>query len=81
MRRRKSSGGTIGIAAIAIGLVVTTIALVAGATAAITVRFARKVVTPPRKREEDVRILRIDLAGEEITLAASDESRMAGRYG
>jgi alpha-beta hydrolase superfamily lysophospholipase len=81
MRRRKSSGGTIGIAAIAIGLVVTTIALVAGATAAITVRFARKVVTPPRKREEDVRILRIDLAGEEITLAASDESGMAGRYG
>jgi uncharacterized protein len=81
MRRRNSSGGTIGIAAIAIGLVVVTVAAVAGATAAITVGFARKVVTPVRKREEDVRILGVDLAGEEITLAASDESRMAGCYG
>jgi len=81
MHRPNGSTGAIGIAAIAIGLVAATVAVVAGATAALTVHFARKVVTPPRRREEDVRILGVDLAGEEITLAASEESRMSGRYG
>lgn len=81
MHRQNGSAGAISIAAIAIGLVAATVVAVAGATAAVTVHFARKVVTPVRKREEDVRILGVDLAGEQITLVASEESRMAGRYG
>lgn len=66
---------------IAIGVVALTAAAAATVTAAIGVRFARKVVTPPLEREEDVRILGVDRPRNEILLAPSDEARMAGRYG
>ncbi|WP_022887958.1 alpha/beta hydrolase family protein [Agromyces italicus] len=66
----------------AAALLAAVIALVTGATAALlTVVFARRVVTPPTRREQDLRILGIDSAAGEITLAASDEARMRGRYG
>ncbi|MGW9629307.1 alpha/beta hydrolase family protein [Agromyces sp. NPDC055520] len=78
MRRKRGAVATIGLAAGAVGLVALTIG---AATAAAAVYFARKVVTPPEKREEDVRITRVDLAAGEITLAPSDETRMPGRYG
>ncbi|AWB95678.1 alpha/beta hydrolase [Agromyces badenianii] len=78
MRRKRSAGAIIGIAVGAGALIAVTIG---AATAAAAVYFARKVVTPPDKREEDVRITRVDLAAEEITLIGSDETRMRGRYG
>ncbi|MFF2276516.1 alpha/beta hydrolase family protein [Agromyces sp. NPDC058126] len=66
----------------AAALLAAVIALVTGATAAVlTVVFARKVVTPPARREQDLRILGVDSAAGEITLAAGDEARMRGRYG
>lgn len=77
MRRKRAVGTAIGIAASAVGLVALTI----GATGAVAVYFARKVVTPPDKRLEDVRIVSVDLPAGEITLLASDETRMRGRYG
>ena len=78
MSRRESTGRMIGIAAGASALL---IAAAAALTAAVTVRFARKVVVPVSTREEDVRVIGVDLASGEITLAASDEARMRGRYG
>ncbi|MFB9642391.1 alpha/beta hydrolase family protein [Agromyces lapidis] len=68
----------VGAAALLAGV----IALATGATAAmLAVVFARKVVTPPTRREEDLRILGVDSAVGEITLAAGDEARMRGVYG
>jgi len=78
MGRKRGAGAAIGIAAGAVGLIAVTIG---AATAATAVFFARKVVTPPERREEDVRISRVDLAAGEITLVASEETRMRGRYG
>lgn len=78
MSRRESTGRMIGMAAGASALLV---AGVAALTAAVTVHFARKVVVPVSTREEDVRVIGVDLASGEITLAASDEARMTGRYG
>lgn len=67
-----------GLAAGAAALLAAGIAAVAAIT---VVRFARKVVIPPMVREEDVRITSVDLPRGEIVLAASDDSRMRGRYG
>jgi uncharacterized protein len=78
MGRRTQGRNTLGIAAAAIGL------LAAGVTAAgaiIAVKFARQVVTPQVNRVEDERVVAVDLARGEVVLAASDESRMRGRYG
>ena len=66
------------MAAVAAGLLT---AAVAAAAAVTVVVFARKVVIPPAVREEDVRITAVDLPRGEIVLAASEESRMHGRYG
>ena len=78
MGRRTGAAGTIGIAATAIGL----LAAAAGTVAAvITVRMARRVVMPRTINPEEERIVAVDLAGGEVVLAASDETRMRGRYG
>ena len=78
MGRRTGAAGTIGIAATAIGL----LAAAAGTVAAvITVRMARRVVMPRTTKPEEERIVAVDLASGEVVLAASDETRMRGRYG
>jgi alpha-beta hydrolase superfamily lysophospholipase len=56
-------------------------AVVAVATAGLTVLFARRVVTPEPVRRDDVRILSVDPQRGEIVLASSDETRMQGTYG
>lgn len=56
-------------------------ALVAGAAitaGVIAVVFARTVITPPKKREEDVHILAFD--ADTITLSATLDSMTPGRY-
>lgn len=73
-RMRIAAGivGGIAIAAAAIG----TIGIVVSAS--LTVIFARRLVTPPRRAESSIRILAV---GEStIVLSASDESRAPGRY-
>lgn len=78
MSRPTGARDTVGIAAAAIGLLT---AVVAAASAFVVVKYARKVVTPPATRDEDIRITAVDLPSSEVVLAASDESRMRGRYG
>ncbi len=41
---------------------------------------ARTVVTPPRRRAEDIRILRVDEENGTITLGATPDSRLPGDY-
>ncbi len=75
----KTNSGSLGrvVAVSALGLT----ALAAGAAVAagaIAVIFARTVVTPPRRREEDVRILGHD--DTHITLSATLDSMTPGQY-
>lgn len=78
MSRRTGAREAVGIAAAAIGLLA---AGVTTAAAIIAVKFARQVVTPSAVRDDDVRIVAVDLPSREVVLGASDESRMQGRYG
>jgi alpha-beta hydrolase superfamily lysophospholipase len=48
---------------------------------ALAVAVARRVVTPPTVREENVRILAVDESGGTITLAPTPETVVPGRYG
>ncbi|GAB3606343.1 alpha/beta fold hydrolase [Conyzicola nivalis] len=47
--------------------------------AALTVRVARQVVTPPKTREEDIRVIAV--SDKTITLTATKDSLLPGRYG
>ena len=78
MTRGGRVGSWIGIALGVLGALVTVAAL---ATAVTAVVFARRVVIPPLKREEDLHLSSVDLAAGRLVLATSDESRMRGRYG
>ena len=63
------------IAAIAfVGIALSAIAT----AAAIAVYFARTVVTPPRRREEDVRVL--DVTATTVTLSSTPDTRTPGEY-
>jgi alpha-beta hydrolase superfamily lysophospholipase len=56
-----------------------TLALISVAAAAVTVKVARTVVTPPRRRDEDIRVLAV--ADDTVTLSATKDSLLPGRYG
>lgn len=68
---------------VAVGGVVGALALVgaaAVATAAVSVIVARKVLTPPSRREEDVAIRSVDLDAGLIVLESTADSRLPGEY-
>ncbi|MFM9918177.1 alpha/beta hydrolase family protein [Lacisediminihabitans sp. H27-G8] len=48
--------------------------------AGVTLVVARTVVTPPKRRPEDTRILSVDGAGDLITLSSTADSRLPGEY-
>jgi pimeloyl-ACP methyl ester carboxylesterase len=66
------------VGGVALG-VVGLAALAAAAAATLTVRIAREVVTPPKTREEDIRV--IALSESTITLSTTKDSLLPGRYG
>lgn len=70
LARRVVLGAGIGAAAIAVAAL--------SAAAFVTVFFARTVVTPPRRRVEDVRILSVGEGA--VTLEATEDSLTPGRY-
>jgi uncharacterized protein len=74
---QRTIGAKVAIASLAgaAGLVVAG-ALAAAALASVV---ARRVITPPRKREEDIRIL--DYSDTTITLSATTDTLTPGRYG
>lgn len=70
MARRLVAAASIAVGAFAL--------VTAAAAAAVTVVFARTLLTPPTKRPEDVRIL--DVTPDTITLSATLDSLTSGRY-
>jgi uncharacterized protein len=75
MTRRSSARRTVALASVALaGLGIA----IATAVSLIAVLFARTVVTPPKTRPEDVRIVRVD--AHTITLSATLDSMTPGRY-
>ena len=75
-RRATAAGVAKGIAIGAAGVA----ALAAVATATVSVLVARTVIIPPSRRVDDVRVLRVDLAGGTILLSSTPDSRLPGRY-
>jgi pimeloyl-ACP methyl ester carboxylesterase len=58
------------------GIAAIAVATVAG----VTLLVARTVVTPPKRRPEDTRILSVDAAGDLVTLSSTAASRLPGKY-
>jgi len=57
------------------------VAAIAALTAAgVTLLVARTVVTPPKRRPEETRIISVDGAGDLVTLSSTAESRLPGEY-
>jgi pimeloyl-ACP methyl ester carboxylesterase len=56
-------------------------ALGALTAATLSLIVARTVVTPPRKRTEDIRVLAVDVSANTITLSSTADSRLPGAYG
>ncbi|CAN5326053.1 alpha/beta fold hydrolase [soil metagenome] len=79
MTRHENAGFGVAKAVMISAVSLGTLAVVtAAAAAAVTVYFARTVLTPPKKRAEDVRILRSDEST--ITFAASIDAMTPGSY-
>jgi alpha-beta hydrolase superfamily lysophospholipase len=75
IRRRPTTGRVLGTVAVSIGAAAALGSVAAGA---LVVAVARKVVTPTRRRVEDLKILA--LTDTTVTLSISPESRLPGTY-
>ena len=84
---RIATGRTAGrIGLIAASVVVGTAAVAVIGAAGFTALVARRIVTPPRRRDADIRILAVDRDPDEgeperITVSATPDTVLAGRYG
>ncbi|MET4704522.1 alpha/beta fold hydrolase [Frigoribacterium sp. UYMn621] len=67
----------IAVAAASLGAIASIATLT---VAGVTLVVARTVVTPPKRRPEDTRILSVDGAGDLITLSSTADSRLPGEY-
>lgn len=70
--------GRLAARAVALLLVASGAALIGGALVAL--RVARDVVTPPRRRKEDVAILNVDLDAGTVRLGRTADTVVSGRY-
>lgn len=66
------------IAAILTGGVVASAAV---SFVALTLHFARTVVTPPKRRKDDTNVLAVDDSAETVTLSVSPDAILPGDYG
>ena len=71
MGRSTRAVGTLGVAAVAVGMLT---AAVAAAAAVVTVAYARRVVIPPTTRPDEERIVGVDRAAGEVVLGAATAS-------
>lgn len=65
---------------IALTVLSTALGVVLGALALVSLKVAREVVTPSR-RKADTRIVDLDVAAQTITLARTPDTELPGRYG
>jgi uncharacterized protein len=78
---RIARGVSAGIVALGVGAALAAGAvLLAAGVAVVTSVFARLVVTPPKTKREDLRIIAVDTSRGEITLESTVDSRLPGRY-
>ena len=68
----------LGLAAVAVSALSVSVIVGGGIVAAV---MARTVVTPPRRQNEDIRVLAYDPDAARLTLEATPESLLVGRYG
>lgn len=79
---RSRSGSTCARAgAIGAGIAAGAAVLAAGAALSVMARIARTVVTPPRRREYDIRVLGYDDSHSTVTLSITPDTTLPGRYG
>lgn len=82
--RRAALGGATPVSFAVVRLVLAALAAALGfvlsAMAVVSLRMARRVVTPA-VRETDTRILALDTAAQTITLARTPDTQLPGRYG
>lgn len=79
-----SAGGRGGLIAASVAVGTAAVALIAAA--GFTAMVARRIVTPPRRRDADIRILAVDREAadgepETITISATADTVVPGRYG
>jgi len=67
-----------GVSLVAAGALAT---LLAAGAAALTLFVARTVVTPPKRREENIRVLSVDPDAATVMLSSTPDSRLPGDYG
>ena len=75
--RRPNPLMILAVAGLALAGLVVTVAAGVGALAAV---MARSIVTPPKKRKEDIRVHFVDLKAGTITLQATLDSVLPGEY-
>lgn len=78
---RLSSPASVAAVKAALAVLSVALAAVVGALAAGSVVMARRVVTPPARREPDTRILALDTGAQTITLSRTPDTVLPGRYG
>jgi len=81
MAGKSGRGSLLRAALIGLGVVATASAVTAIAISAISVGFARTVLTPPKRKEPDVRLIGLDQDSKTVTLSRNDDSIVPGRYG
>ena len=74
MRARRTRAARLAWGLLSVG------AAVAATSAVLSALVARSLVTPPSRREDDIRILGLDVEAGEITLSATHDSLVPGRY-
>ena len=67
-----------GVSLVAAGAIAT---LLAAGAAALTLFVARTVVTPPKRREENIRVLSVGPDAATLALSSTPDSRLPGDYG
>lgn len=78
--RRAVPTGTLTVLRVLIAILAGTLAVVLGALFALVRTVARRVVVPA-SRENDTRIVGLDLKAQTITLQSTPDTRLPGRYG
>jgi alpha-beta hydrolase superfamily lysophospholipase len=77
-QKRSSTLRILGLATLTVSAVSVSVAVGAGILAAV---MARAVVTPPKRQNDDIRVLACDLDGGTVTVQATPDALLPGTYG
>ena len=80
MSSRRGRPGPVAVAVVSATVLAGTAALATIAATALSAVMARRIVTPPTKRDQDTRVHAVDLAAGTITLQTTADSVLRGDY-